>query len=395
MKEHPPVLSVTELTRQIKRVLEDGFPTVSVKGEISNFKRHTSGHLYFTIKDENAQIQAVMWRSRAASLFFTPQDGMMVIARGRIGVYEARGTYQIDVAGLQPLGTGDLQIAFERLKKKLFEEGLFDASHKKALPRYPARIGIVTSPTGAAIRDIVNIIARRFPAVELILAPASVQGAGAAESIAGAIRDLNLLGTIDVMIVGRGGGSVEDLWPFNEEIVARAIYDSRVPVISAVGHEVDYTIADFVADLRAPTPSAAAEIVLPDRSELVEALRTFHGSAEQLIRSRITSGREQILSLVRSHSFNRPVDMLRQYSQRHDDLRRTMSQAVSHRVGVIGERLSSLHKRLGSVHPDTVLRRGYTMIYRGAEVVASSRRLQRDDGVRIKFHDGEVPAEIR
>ncbi len=395
MNNRPPVLSVSELTRQIKRVLEEGFPDVSVRGEVSNFKRHTSGHLYFTIKDESAQIQAVMWRSRAASLFFTPQDGMMVIAYGRIGVYEVRGSYQVDVASLQPLGTGDLQLAFERLKKKLFAEGLFDASHKKPLPRYPNRIGIVTSATGAAIRDIVNIIARRFPAVELVLAPVTVQGAGAAESIAGAIRDFNLYGKIDVMIVGRGGGSIEDLWPFNEEVVARAIYDSRIPVISAVGHEVDYTIADFVADLRAPTPSAAAEIVIPEKGELVEFLRNFHYTAGQLIRGKLTSEREKVVSLVRSHSFNRPIDLLRQYSQHHDELRRTLTQTVSHRVAVVRERIAAFQKRLESVRPDAILSRGYTMILRGMEVIASARRLKPDDAVRIKFHDGEVPAGIR
>ncbi|MBI4546997.1 MAG: exodeoxyribonuclease VII large subunit, partial [Ignavibacteriae bacterium] len=245
MNPEAKILTVSELTRRIKSVLETGFLDVSVQGEISNCKLHSSGHLYFTLKDESSQLQAVMWRGRVMNLFFTPQDGMKVIARGNITVYEVRGIYQIDVLQLQPLGTGELQLAFERLKQKLAAEGLFAPEHKKPLPGYPARIGIVTSPTGAAIQDILSIISRRNPAVEVILYPVRVQGSGAAEEIATAIRDFDRYGEIDVMIVGRGGGSLEDLWAFNEEIVARAIYDSKIPIISAVGHEIDFTIADF------------------------------------------------------------------------------------------------------------------------------------------------------
>ncbi len=263
MTTEKQVLSVSDITRQIKNSLELRFPRVWIQGEISNFKRHTSGHLYFTLKDEGAQISATMWRSRAGTLLFGPEDGMKVIARGGITVYPPRGSYQIDVDQLTPLGVGELQIAFERLKQKLVAEGLFDEGRKRPLPELPSRIGIITSETGAALHDIRTVLNRRFPAIEVLLIPVRVQGPGAAEEIASAVKDMNRYGKIDVMIVGRGGGSLEDLWAFNEEIVARAIYASEIPVVSAVGHEIDFTIADFVADLRAPTPSAAAEMVVP------------------------------------------------------------------------------------------------------------------------------------
>ena len=264
------VITITELTRQIKFSLESSFPRVWVEGEISNFKQHTSGHLYFTLKDEGAQLSALMWRSRVANLTFQPEDGMKVIARGSITVYPPRGNYQLDVDQIQPLGLGELQLAFERLKQKLDAEGLFDAEHKKPIPEFPECIGLVTSETGAALQDIRSVLSRRHPSVEVVLAPVRVQGAGAAEEIADAIKYLNQYGGIDVLIVGRGGGSLEDLWAFNEEVVARAIYASKIPIISAVGHEIDFSIADFVADLRAPTPSAAAELVVRDRTELLE-----------------------------------------------------------------------------------------------------------------------------
>src|SRR5450830_1303089 len=262
MAEEKNILSVTEITHRIKGVLEMGFSEVWVQGEISNCKNHSSGHLYFTLKDGSASLSAVMWRSRVAQLLFRPNDGMKVIVWGNITVYEPRGNYQIDCLQIQPVGIGELQLAFDRLKQKLSAEGLFDEAHKKPLPEYPEKIGIVTSPTGAAIQDMLNILARRFPALEVIVAPVKVQGIGAAEEIAEAIQDLNSLSDIDVIIVGRGGGSLEDLWAFNEEVVARAIYSSRIPIVSAVGHEIDFSISDFVADLRAPTPSAAAELVV-------------------------------------------------------------------------------------------------------------------------------------
>ena len=383
----PQVLTVAELTRRIKSVLETDFTDVSVKGEISNFKHHPSGHFYFTLKDESAQLQAVMWRSRNYTLYFTPQDGMKVVARGNIAVYEPRGQYQIDVLQLQPLGIGELQLAFEKLKQKLVEEGLFDPAHKKPIPTFPENIGIVTSPTGAAIQDIINIISRRFPAVELILSPVRVQGPGAAEEIAQAIKDFNTYGNVDVLIVGRGGGSLEDLWAFNEEIVARAIYASRIPIISAVGHEIDFTIADFVADLRAPTPSAAAELVVRNREELVEFVRNFYYTAKEVLENRLSSEKEKIRTLLGSYSFNMPLDLVRQFSQRVDELDRTLGRVAGHRFALLQEQLLSLKQRIHSLNPVAVLKRGYAIIQRGSEIGERSVPGKGEAGIAARQSD--------
>jgi exodeoxyribonuclease VII large subunit len=319
---------------------------------------------------------------------------MKVVATGNLSVYEVRGVYQIDAVQLKPLGVGELQLAFERLKQKLAAEGLFESSHKKPLPRYPGRIAIVTSPTGAAIRDMLNILRRRFPVAELVLVPVRVQGAGASTEIADAIRDCNAFGAIDVMIVGRGGGSMEDLWAFNEESVARAIYDSAIPVISAVGHEIDYTIADFVADLRAPTPSAAAELAVPDSAELVEIVRNFHYTCRQLIRDQIAAQRSNIMSLLHSYSFNRPVDLLRQHGQRLDELHRMLGRGVAQELAASGDALRSLRQRLLSLNPASVLERGYALVYRGGAVVTEGSRLKPKERVELKFHDATKPAVI-
>ncbi|MBI5214897.1 MAG: exodeoxyribonuclease VII large subunit [Ignavibacteriae bacterium] len=388
------VISVGELTRRIKSVLETDFSKVSISGEISNFKRHSSGHLYFTLKDESAQISAVMWRSRAANLFFSPQDGMKVVARGSITVYEPRGNYQIDCISLQPLGIGELQLAFEKLKQKLAAEGLFEQENKKPIPHYPERIGIVTSPTGAALQDMLNIISRRFPSVEVILFPVKVQGTGASEEIAEAIKDFNTFGEIDVLIVGRGGGSLEDLWAFNEEVVARAIFASKIPVVSAVGHEIDFTIADFVADLRAPTPSAAAELVVPNKNELAENIINYYYSLEQYLGDTIQSHRETIESLLKSYAFNRPLDLLRQYSQRSDELRNTLERTISHRFTFVKQHLDSIHHRLASVDPHQVLKRGYAMVQKDGRVISNASALQLNDEVEMQFHDGRISATV-
>ncbi|MDI6766692.1 MAG: exodeoxyribonuclease VII large subunit [Bacteroidota bacterium] len=387
--------TVSEITKRIKGVIESSFTNVSVQGEISNFKRHSSGHLYFTLKDEGAQLSAVMWRGRAGNMFFTPQDGMKVIAIGNITVYEVRGQYQIDVIQLQPLGIGELQLAFERLKQKLAAEGLFDVEHKKPLPEYPESIGIVTSPTGAAIQDILNILSRRFPAIELILYPVKVQGEGASSEIAEAIKDFNKFGKIDVMIIGRGGGSIEDLWAFNEEVVARAIYHSKIPIISAVGHEIDFTIADFVADLRAPTPSAAAELVVKHQFEIIENLRNFCYNINQEITNIITTNKDRISSLLTSYSFNRPIDLVRQYSQQVDELNRHLFQSASHSFSINQQRLDSFQKRIASINPTKVLERGYAIVYRDEKVIDRSNKLKTDEDINIKFHDGVTPAKVK
>jgi exodeoxyribonuclease VII large subunit len=388
------ILTISELTRRIKNTLETSFNNVTVEGEISNFKRHSSGHLYFTLKDGTAQLQAVIWRARAAHLLFTPQDGMKVIAKGNITVYETRGQYQLDVIQLQPLGIGELQIAFEKLKQKLAAEGLFNSEHKKELPEYPERIGIITSPTGAALQDMLNIINRRFAAVDVILYPVKVQGDGAAQEIADAIKAFNKYRNIDVLIVGRGGGSLEDLWAFNEEIVARAIFASKIPIVSAVGHEIDFTIADFVADLRAPTPSAAAELILRDSKDIIENIRNYCYTMEQNIRSIINNKREKIVSLVSSYSFNQPKDLLRQYSQRVDELERNLDQVVLHRISIFNQQSVSLSKRLSSLNPHSILQRGFTIIYRDDKIVDRAVKLNKNDKVSIKFHDGDKPAKV-
>ncbi|MGB2768335.1 MAG: exodeoxyribonuclease VII large subunit, partial [Candidatus Zixiibacteriota bacterium] len=262
------VYTVTEITREIKSLLERNLPAVWVQGEISNYLLHSSGHRYFTLKDENSQIKCTLWKFRGERLQFQPADGISVMAWGNVTVYERGGQYQLDVAELVPVGLGELEIAFQRLKEKLFGEGLFDEEHKKPVPQFPESIGVVTSPTGAVVRDIIKIVLSRFPSVQIIVNPVRVQGEGAAEEIAGAIREFNRYKKIDMMIVGRGGGSLEDLWAFNEEVVARAIAVSSIPVVSAVGHEIDVTISDLVADCRALTPSEAAELVTPRRDQL-------------------------------------------------------------------------------------------------------------------------------
>jgi exodeoxyribonuclease VII large subunit len=388
------VVTITELTRQIKFSLESSFPRVWVEGEISNFKQHTSGHLYFTLKDEGAQLSALMWRSRVPNLTFQPEDGMKVVARGSITVYPPRGNYQLDVDQIQPIGLGELQLAFERLKQKLEKEGLFESEHKKPIPEFPECIGLVTSETGAALQDIRSVLSRRHPSVEVVLAPVRVQGGGAAEEIAEAIQYLNQVEGIDVLIVGRGGGSLEDLWAFNEEIVARAIYASKIPVISAVGHEIDFSIADFVADLRAPTPSAAAELAVRDRSELLEDIGNMCYTMRGALDNQASGLRERITSLVTSYSFNRPKDLIRECSQRVDDLERSFGIAFAHIAQSVHQRYNALQRELQALNPDGVLKRGYAIVRKEGRIVSSAAMLGYDDEADLQFHDGSVGVKV-
>ncbi|NOY60776.1 MAG: exodeoxyribonuclease VII large subunit, partial [Calditrichaeota bacterium] len=314
------VYSVAEITQEIKILLESAIPAIWVQGEISNFVHHSSGHNYFSLKDKETQISAVIWRSRNSSLFFTPKNGMKVLAFGAIRVYEKRGTYQLDVQKMIPAGIGELQMAFEQLKQKLKEEGLFDPEFKKSIPELPEKIGIVTSPTGAAVHDLIQVLQRRFPGVEIFLRPAKVQGEGAAQDIARAIEEFNEFGQVDVLIVGRGGGSLEDLWAFNEEVVVRAIFASKIPIISAVGHEIDFTISDFVADLRAPTPSAAAELVVPLAEDLLSRVKNLQKDSFVSVLRRLAELRESLENLRLSYGFRRPVDLILQHRQRLDEL---------------------------------------------------------------------------
>lgn len=388
----PHVYSVAELTREIKVLLETSLPVCWVEGEISNFKIHTSGHFYFSLKDNDAQMPCVMWRSRNMALFFTPKDGMKVRAWGKITVYEKRGYYQFDVIKLQPAGVGELQQAFEQLKRKLHAEGLFDAQYKQPLPRYPERIGIVTSPTGAVIQDLVTILNRRFPGIEIILTPVRVQGEGAAMEIANAINMFNNYGKVDVIIIGRGGGSLEDLWAFNEEIVARAIFRSKIPIISAVGHEVDFTISDFVADVRAATPSAAAELAVPDRAELRNQLRFLQQQITDITAACIRSERERLQALINSYSFRRTPDRIRQYQQRIDELQHSLQLSLAHRLHLLSHQLQSLTQRLQALAPGAILKRGYTICLRDRDrqLVTQASALQLNEAIRVQFYQGNA-----
>lgn len=355
------VYRVSELTRRIRGVLEETFEEVWLEGEISNFTAHRSGHFYFSLKDSEAQISCVMWRGRNLSMVFRPADGMKVVAFGRITVYEQGGRYQFDVMQLRPAGIGDLQAAFEALKRKLDAEGLFRQEIKKPLPEFPERIGIVTSPTGAAIQDLVSVISRRYPPAQIILAPVRVQGEFAAEEIARAIRQFNIFKDVDVLIVGRGGGSLEDLWAFNEESVVRAIAESEIPVISAVGHEIDFTLSDFAADLRAPTPSAAAELVVPDQNELMTAIKHLSLRLQQNFSGLLNGYASQLDSIRNSYVFRDVSSRIREYEMRLDENERRFVSAMEQNLDVRNLNLSVLRGKLQAMHPEQILKRGYSI----------------------------------
>lgn len=354
-EETSSVYSVSELTAAIRGLLEMNFDSVWLEGEISGHKVAQSKHAYFTLKDDRCQIRCVMFRGSRAGLKFEPEDGDQILLSGRVAVYEARGEYQIIVESMEPRGLGALQKAFDQLKKKLEEEGLFAAQHKKPLPEYPWKIGVVTSSTGAVIRDILNVIKRRNPKVSVLLNPVKVQGEGSANEIAQAIREMNTRQDLDLLIVGRGGGSIEDLWAFNEEVVARAIFQSRIPVISAVGHEVDVTIADFVADLRAPTPSAAAEIAVPVLEETLDSLRNLTENLIGQIQWQFQDRRQRLLSLIDRRFFREPARILENPAQRLDDLSARLTRSLETWSQVQREGLRSRVKRLLSSSPDRKL----------------------------------------
>ena len=338
------ILTVSQLTSLVRGVLEDNFDHVWVQGEVSNLALPSSGHCYFTLKDAGAQLRCVMFRAAARAARFRLQEGMGLVVRGRISLFEPRGEYQLIVEYLEPQGIGALQLAFEQLKERLAREGLFDEARKKPLPKLPRRIGIVTSATGAAIHDMLHVMRRRYANLEVLIRPVKVQGEGAAAEIAQAIRDFNRYREVDVMIVGRGGGSLEDLWAFNEEVVARAINQSRIPVISAVGHEVDYTIADFVADLRAPTPSAAAELVVRSKAELEGELEGLAHRMQQAMRHLLARRRGDVALL--SRTLKDPSLRLYHLGQRVDDLAERLSPAMRNALARRWERVAYLENRL-------------------------------------------------
>jgi len=396
--ERPKAWTVSQLTRHVKECIENNFGSVWVEGEISNARTFTSGHCYFTLKDESAQLPAVLWRDAAARLRFTPQDGKKVLACGHLTVYEARGAYQLIVERLEPLGIGDLAAAFEQLKQKLAAAGLFDEARKKPLPRFPRRIGIVTSPSGAAIQDMLKIIFSRWPA-DVILAGVRVQGEGAAAEIAQAIATLNALPPADrpdVLIVGRGGGSLEDLWAFNEEAAARAIAASRIPVISAVGHEVDFTISDFVADVRAATPTHAAELVVPDLQEVRERLGALSTALPSGLRQRLENARQRLAGLAGSYAFRRPEERVAALRQRLDDLFSRLAPAGERRLAVARDRMAALAERLESLSPLRILERGYSLTTRDRDgkIVRSPLDVAAGENLRTRVRDGVVFSRV-
>lgn len=388
------VYSVSVLTREIKSLLERSFPRLWVEGEISNLTRHSSGHIYFTLKDENAQIRCAMWRFKAGSLIFSPESGMKVLVEGDVQVYEKNGSYQLIVQQMQPAGIGALQKAFEQLKERLQKEGLFDESRKRPLPKFPERIGVITSPTGAAIRDIISVLSRRFPGIEIVVYPVRVQGDGAAAEIAEAIADMNEYGEVDLLIVGRGGGSLEDLWAFNEEIVARAIFASQLPIISAVGHEVDFSISDFVADHRAPTPSAAAELAVRSRSELLGALAYYQEKMESILHKNISQHRLHLNNLQNSYAFRRPTDAIYQYSQRLDDLQRSMQHMMQQALKLKRSQVENLTLRVEGLNPSAILQRGYSITSHQEKIVRDAKSVKTGDEIRIKLAKGWLNANI-
>lgn len=393
MEEPRKIYKVSEINKIAKNLLEEEFPEIWLEGEISNFTLHSSGHLYFSLKDEDAQINAIMYKWQAGQLEFVPENGMKVIAQGKISVFVKGGRYQIIVYGLKPIGIGALQQAFEQLKRKLEKEGLFDKARKRPIPMLPQKIGIVTSPTGAAIRDILNIIERRFANVHILIHPVRVQGDRAAGEIAEAIAYVNeRFPSLDVLIVGRGGGSLEDLWSFNREIVARAIYNSRIPVISAVGHEVDYTIADFVADLRAPTPSAAAELVVTNKIELEKKVLLLTSKIKLSMKHELDERTSQYRRLVDSRIFLHPEELYSQFQQEIDYYLERIISKCAHFLDFQKEKLNSIAGKLNVLSPLNILARGYSITYKlpENEILKSIAQVTMKDKVKVKLHRGEI-----
>jgi exodeoxyribonuclease VII large subunit len=392
--------TVRELTQYIKHRIQDdpSLSEVSVRGEISNFTHHTSGHIYFTLKDEHSQLNCVMFRGANAKLAFKPGTGLKVVCSGDITVYEKRGVYQLTVWDIQPDGIGALYQAFEQLKVQLSEQGFFDPARKRPLPVFPKTIGIVTSRTGAVLHDILNVIRRRFPAVRIILAQTRVQGKGAAAEIAGAIKQLNKLSRtdpVDVLIVARGGGSIEELWQFNELKVAEAVFHSEIPIVSAVGHETDVTICDFVADLRAPTPSAAAEIVVPDREQLRQQIAGHKIRLDHAIRRTVETSRDRLARTERG--VVHPRDRINQLRQYIDELTRQMHTTVTHRLQLRRKDLSMLGATLHALSPLNHLQRGYSIVLREPDraVVNTIDAVTAGSDLRILVTDGKIGCRVR
>jgi exodeoxyribonuclease VII large subunit len=435
----PQVYSVSSLTQDIRAIMEAAFGSIWVEGEISNFRTVASGHSYFVLKDGNAQIRCVLFKGHRAGIKFQPEDGNQVLLFGRISVYDARGEYQIIAESLEPRGLGALQKAFEQLKEKLDKEGLFKDEAKKPLPEFPWKIGVVTSSTGAAVRDILNVIRRRNPGISVLIRPAKVQGEGSAKDIAQGIHDLNKVKDVDVIIIGRGGGSLEDLWAFNEEEVARAIFASRIPIVSAVGHEIDFTIADFVADLRAPTPSAAAELTVPVLKEVLKDIRSLTEELISVLSRRVEAYRVFLNRMMDRRFFHQPKEIFNPQIQRLDDMHgrliRSLGQGLSihqqrlkdkkhrliqaspkHKIQLLSEKLTSLQSRavqniqtgvrfrrerfegilknMNAVNPLAILERGYSICSKDEKSIKNSAGINPGDKVEVRLSRGGLDCTV-
>jgi len=390
LDETRTVLSVSELNQTVKDLLEQAFPPLWLEGEISNFVSASSGHWYFSLKDAKSQIRCALFQAKKKNFTFVPENGIHVVLRGKISLYEPRGDYQFIADYMEPTGDGALRQAFELLKTKLNAEGLFAATHKKPLPALPKTIGVITSPTGAAIRDILSVLKRRFPAIRIIIYPSLVQGAQASQQLVQAIQTANKHNQCDVLVLARGGGSIEDLWPFNEEIVARAIFASTLPIISAVGHEIDFTIADFVADVRAPTPSAAAELISPDVQELLFSLQKHGNRLKQALQAILALNKNHLHNL--SKSLRHPGQRLQEYFQTLDELEQRLQRAWKNCMTHYHHQLRHLVRALDAISPLATLNRGYTILSQTEtqKIIYSCQEVRSGDKITAKLVDGNI-----
>ena len=388
-------LKISEINNYIKSLVDNDFflNRVYLKGEISNFKNHTRGHLYFTLKDEDSRISAVMFSSSASKLLFTPEDGMNVLVTGRISCYPAAGTYQIYVEKMEQDGVGNLYVLFEQLKEKLSKEGLFNEDHKLQIPKYPNKIGIITAPTGAAIKDILSTIKRRYPLCETILFPALVQGESAKDDIVKQIKKAQEF-DLDVLIVGRGGGSIEDLWAFNEEIVARAIYECKIPTISAVGHEIDFTISDFVADMRAPTPTGAAEMAVPTIVEMDNAIKNYQIRLNKAIKNLVNQKYILLRNVKNSYVLKNPLSLYEIKEQKLDGLIDRLNTSFKNLVNIKDIKLNNLINSIESLNPVRTLKRGYTMVKKDDKIITDFSKLKEKDEINIVASKYEITSTI-
>ena len=392
----PKIYSVSELNNYVKGILDnnENLKYIFVEGEISNYKAHYSGHMYMTVKDETSSVKAVMFAGNATKLRFRPENGMKILAFGTVSLFPRDGSYQLYISDMQPDGIGALSIAYEQLKKKLQAEGLFNPEHKKPIPAFPQRVGVITSSTGAAIQDIFNVLRRRYPVAEVVVRSAQVQGDGAAQDIAVAIREFNEFNGADVLIVGRGGGSIEDLWAFNEEILARAVFESRIPVISAVGHETDYTICDFVADLRAPTPSAAAELAVPDILELKSDLISNKQYIFNLVKNRIESEKNKLRTIEKSGALKDPILKINDSRRNLLFLSERLTDIAQKTVDGNRIKFSRLAGKLDALSPLKVIARGYALVSSDNGIVKSVENISIGDSLKVELSDGTFNATV-